>query len=155
LSLQESAAMQARAGALARGRMQQDAGAEILQLRFQVPSMEPLIPKTPTGRQSLAAPRLFQVTGNTALREQRFMIKWVPRAISRMGELLPAPQSSIRRALVQSANKSGGHTLSVNAFAVSALSPALRSRCKKNARGKTADHWSSCRLRSIIGRRQK
>ena len=29
-------------------------------------------------------------------REQRAMIKWVPRAIPRMGELLPAPQSSCR-----------------------------------------------------------
>ena len=68
------------------------------------------------------------------------MIKWVPRAIPRMGELLPAPQSSIRCVLVQSTKQLEGHTLSVNVFVVSALSPVLRSRCKKNAYGKTADY---------------
>jgi hypothetical protein len=55
------------------------------QIRVQAPSAESLNPKPSRGRQLLAAPRLYQVTG---------VAKRDPRAIPRIGELSPAPQSS-------------------------------------------------------------
>jgi hypothetical protein len=79
---------------------------DVRQFRFLMPSMESLTSKTPTSRQLLAAPRVCQMT----------VIKRVPRAIPRMGELASAPQSSIRRVLSQITKQVGRHTLSVNLF---------------------------------------